>query len=195
MKNLEDTTKLGGLNQRLPIQQCNKILKYSGTHQQKDDTMDNFFSSVPARYGTTDVELTIGIKTLLTDVYAIGSKSGIKSSEVFQDRFCECGIPINIWSDNAQEEFMGSVRKLLRTHGEGSKQFESHKHNQKPAKRRIQEIKGTTWTVLDHSGAPNGPESSTWHMSLRLSTEWCTTHCIGVIHTRLIMFLHLMLHT
>ena len=38
---------------------------------------------------------------------------------------------------------MGSVSKLLRAYGVGSKQSEPHKQNQNPAEHRIQEIKVT----------------------------------------------------
>ena len=64
------------------------------------------------------------------------------------------GIPINIWSDNSQEEFMGSVLKLLHAYGVGSKEYEAQKQNQIPDERCIQDIKGTTFTVLDCYGAP-----------------------------------------
>ena len=50
---------------------------------------------------------------------------------------------------------MGSVRKLLRAYGVGSKKSESHKQNQNPAERSIQEIKCTTCTVLDRSCTPS----------------------------------------
>ena len=50
---------------------------------------------------------------------------------------------------------MGSVSKLLRAYGVGGKQSEPHKQNQNPAEHRIQEIKVTTCTVLDHYGAPS----------------------------------------
>ena len=49
---------------------------------------------------------------------------------------------------------MGSVHKLLRAYGVGSKQYKAHKQNQNPAERHIQETKGTTFTVLDRSVAP-----------------------------------------
>ena len=49
---------------------------------------------------------------------------------------------------------MGSVRKLLRAYEVGRKKSESHNHNQKPDKCRIQDIKGTTCTVLDCYGEP-----------------------------------------
>ena len=48
---------------------------------------------------------------------------------------------------------MGSVRKLLRDYGMGSKKSEVHKQNRNPRERCIQEIKGTTSTILDKSGA------------------------------------------
>ena len=50
---------------------------------------------------------------------------------------------------------MGSLRKLIRAYGVRSKQSEAHKHNQNPAERRIQEIKGTNFTILNRSGAPS----------------------------------------
>ena len=62
-------------------------------------------------------------------------------------------IHINIWSGNAQEEFMGSVLKLLSDCLLGRKQSGAHKHNYNPAEHRIQDIKGTTLTFLDRSGA------------------------------------------
>ena len=50
---------------------------------------------------------------------------------------------------------MGSVHKLLRAYGVGSKQYKARKQNQNPAERHIQETKGTTFTVLDRSGEPS----------------------------------------
>ena len=50
---------------------------------------------------------------------------------------------------------MGSVRKLICAYGVVSKQYEAHKHNQNPAERSIQEIKGTNFTVINRSGAPS----------------------------------------
>ena len=97
--------------------QTNNIFPYSGPLRYKDYAIDVFFASVRAHDGTTAVELIYGTKILLTDVYDIGSKSGVNIGKVFQDRFCECGTPINIWSDNAQTYFMGSVHKLLHAYG------------------------------------------------------------------------------
>ena len=104
--------------------------------------------------GTISVEIIFGTNTLLTDFYAIGSKSVLNISKVLYDRFRYNGIPINIWSNNSQEYFIGSVRKLLHAYVVGRKNSESQKHNQNPDERRIQYIKGTTITVLDHSVAP-----------------------------------------
>ena len=49
---------------------------------------------------------------------------------------------------------MGSVRKILRTYGVGSKKYEAHKQNHNPYECHIQDIKCTTRTILDHSGVP-----------------------------------------
>ena len=87
---------------------------------------------------TTDVELIVGTKKFLMDVYAIGSNSGPNFSKFLQDRFLDSQIPINIWSDNSQGKSMGSVRKFLHAYGVGSKQSEAHKQNQNPGERRIQ---------------------------------------------------------
>ena len=127
IKTLESTTQLGSFNQRLPARQYNKRLHYIGPHQHEDDTIATLFSSVKTNDGTTAVKLIVGTKTLLTDVYAIGSKSVLNIAKVLQYRFCKRGIPINIWSNNSQEEFMGSVHKLLRAYGVGSKKSEAHK--------------------------------------------------------------------
>ena len=103
MKTLDSTTQLGGFDQRLPMRQYNKCFSYNGFHQHEDDAIDTFFSSVKSHDGTTAVELIVGTKTLLTDVYAIGSNSGLNISKVLLDCFRERGIPINIWSNNSQE--------------------------------------------------------------------------------------------
>ena len=135
--------------------QSNKWFPYSGPRQQKDDAINTFFSPVRAQDGTTVVEIIFGTKTLLTDVYAIGSRSGLKIAKVLQDGFRKGGIPINIQYDNVQEYFMGSVRNLLWIYTVGSNTSESHKHNNNPDKHCIQDIKGTTHIVLDHYGAPS----------------------------------------
>ena len=81
----------------------NRCLPYSGPHQHEDDPLDTLFSSVKSHNIYTAVEIIFGTKTLLTDVYAIVSKSGLNIAKFIQDRFYECGIIINIWSNNAQE--------------------------------------------------------------------------------------------
>ena len=62
---------------------------------------------------------------------------------------------INIWSDNVQEYFMGSVRKIIHAYGVGIKKYENNKKNKNPDNCLIQEIKGTTRTVIDCSGSPS----------------------------------------
>ena len=74
MKTLEATYQLDGFNQNIPMSQYNKHLYYIRTHQHEDDAIDTFFSSVRFHDRTTAVELIVGTKTLLTDVYAIGFK-------------------------------------------------------------------------------------------------------------------------
>ena len=161
----------------------NKISPYNGPHQHKDDAVNTFFSSVQAYYGTTDVGLIVGTKTLLTYVYAIGSKSGLNIAKFLQDRFHESGIPINIWSGNTQEEFMGCVRKLLCAYVVGRKKYKAHKKNQNPSERLIQETKSTTCTILDRSDTP----SWSWILCMayavsiinciaQQSLSWCTPH-------------------
>ena len=114
MKNLVATTQLGGFNQRILMRQSNKSLPYSGPYQHEDDAIVTFFSSVKSNAGTTDIELIFGKNTLLTYVYAIGSKSGPDIAQALQDRFRESGITINIWYNNAQEEFMGAWKTSVR---------------------------------------------------------------------------------
>ena len=114
MNTIKATTQLSGFNQRLLMRQSNKRFPYSGHHWNEDDAIDTFFSSVPSHYGTAFIEIIVGIKTLLNDVYVIVSNSGLNISKVIKYCFRNHGITINIWSDNVQEDFMGSVRKLLR---------------------------------------------------------------------------------
>ena len=129
MKTSEASTKLGGFKQLFQMLHSNKRLSYSEPQKNDDDAINNFFSSVRAHDGTTPIELIIDTETLLTNVYAIGSKSSLNIAKVLQYRFREGGITINIWSDNAQKEFMGSVCKLLRAYGVGSKKYEAQKNN------------------------------------------------------------------
>ena len=91
------------------MRQSNKNFPYRGPRQRKDDAIHNFFCSVKYHNDTTNVELIDSTKILLTDVYDIGSKSGLNIDKIIQGYFCESGIPINNWPDNAQEEFMGIV--------------------------------------------------------------------------------------
>ena len=136
------------------MRQSNKRFPYSGPHRHKDEAIENFLYSLKYHNDTTSVELNIGTKTLLVDFYTIGSKAGLNIAKVTQDHFCKRGIPVNFWYNNAQEQFMGSVNKVLCTYGLGSKQSESHKQNQNPSKCCIQEIKVTTRNVFDCSGTP-----------------------------------------
>ena len=112
MNTQEAKTQLGGFNQRLLMRQSNNHFPYSGTHQHKDESIDTFFSSVESHDVTINVELVVGTKTLLTDVYAIRSKSDLNIAKILLDRFREHRIPIKIWSDNAQEELMESVKNF-----------------------------------------------------------------------------------
>ena len=52
---------------------------------------------------------------------------------------------------------MGCVLKLLRVYGLGRKKYEVHRQNNNPAKRHVQDIKGTPRTDLDCSVSPNWP--------------------------------------
>ena len=117
------------------------------------------------------------------DVYYIVSKWGMNISKFLQYRFYECGISITIFSDNAQEEFIRSVHKLIRAYGVEVKQSEAHKQNQNPAERRIHATKVTNCTILNRSGAPS------WYWLLcmacvvsiincmdHLSLSWCNPH-------------------
>ena len=101
MRTLKATTQLGDFNQRLLIRQSNKNFLYIGNHQHEENSIGTLFLSVTAHDGTAAIELISGTKILLTDVYAIGRKSGLNISMVFQDRFRKCGIPTNICYDNA----------------------------------------------------------------------------------------------
>ena len=64
IKTLEDTTELGGFNQRLPTRKSNKSFPYRGPYQHKDDTTNTLFSSVRAHNGTTAVELLLAPRHL-----------------------------------------------------------------------------------------------------------------------------------
>ena len=71
MKTLEATTQLFGFNQCLPMRQSNQRLTYRGPHQHKYDVIDTLFYSVVIHNDTTSVELIVGTKILITDVYVI----------------------------------------------------------------------------------------------------------------------------
>ena len=138
MNTLEAMTKPGGFNQFRLMRKYNKRFPYIGPHQHEDDAIYNFLSLLKYHDSTNDVELIVDTNTILVGVYAIGSNSVPNIAKFLQDRFCERGIPINIWSDNSQEKFMGSAQKLLHAYGGVIKQYESHKNNQDPDERRIQ---------------------------------------------------------
>ena len=102
MKTLDATTQFGGFNLRILMIQSNKRFPYNRPLRHKDDAIDNLFSYVQAHDSTATVETIVITKTLLTNVYAIGSKSGLNIVKVLQERFLKHGIPIDIWYDNAQ---------------------------------------------------------------------------------------------
>ena len=81
-KILEDITQIGGFNQRLPMRQSNKRFPYGRPCKHKYDVINAFFYYVKSHNGTTTVELISGTKTLLTDVYAIGTKSGLNDFQI-----------------------------------------------------------------------------------------------------------------
>ena len=96
IKTLEATTQLGGFNQHLPMRQYNKRFPYSEPQQNEDDAIDTFFYSVKAHDDTIAVELIVGTKELLMNVYDKGSKSGLNIAKVLQDRLINSGITIKI---------------------------------------------------------------------------------------------------
>ena len=87
MKTLEAATQLGCFNQHLPMTLYDNQFPYSEPHWHKDDDIDALLYSVRAHGGTTTVELIVVTKTLLTCVYAIGSKSGIHIYKILQYLF------------------------------------------------------------------------------------------------------------
>ena len=89
MKTLEATTKIGGLNQHLLMQQSRKRFPYIKPHRHKDDDIDTFLSLAPVHDGTIVMKLIFGSKTLRTDVYVIGFNPGLNIDKVLQDRFCD----------------------------------------------------------------------------------------------------------
>ena len=82
MKNLEATNQLGGFNQSIPMRQYNMRFPHSMTHWKEDFAIITFLSSVQSHDGTTTIELIVGTKTLLTDVYAKGNKSGLNAFQI-----------------------------------------------------------------------------------------------------------------
>ena len=133
MKTIEATTQFCCSNQHLQMIQFHKSFHYIRTHQNEDDAINNFFPSVWSHDGNTAIELIVGTRILLMDVYDIVSKSGLNIARFIQDCFCKCVIPINILFENSKEAFMGRVRNILCTYGLGSKQPKSHKHIQNPS--------------------------------------------------------------
>ena len=73
--------QLGVFNQCRLMRQSNNIFPYIGPHRHEDDTIDTFLFSLKSHDGTTNVEIIVGTKTLLMDVYAIGYKSGLNISK------------------------------------------------------------------------------------------------------------------
>ena len=96
MKTLKAATLVGAFNQRLQTRHSNKRFPYSRPYKHEYDRINNFFSSVQANNITYSIELVVVTKTLLTDVYAIGSKSGLNIDKFFQEHFRERGITMNI---------------------------------------------------------------------------------------------------
>ena len=82
MKTIEATTQLGGFNQSIPMRKSNKRFPYIKPHWHEDVAIITFWSSVLSHDGTTTVELIVGTKTLLTDVYAIGPKLGLDICQI-----------------------------------------------------------------------------------------------------------------
>ena len=82
------------------MRQSNKCFPYIRSHLHEDDAIDTFLSSVKSHDGNNAVEIIVGAKTILRDLNAVVSKSGLNISKVLQDRFRERRFLINIWSDN-----------------------------------------------------------------------------------------------
>ena len=92
MNTLNSTTQLGGFNQLTPTRQPIKLFTYSAPQRHEEYAINTLFSLVTSHNGTTAVELIVGTKNLLTDVYAIGPNSGLNIANVLQHRFRKHGI-------------------------------------------------------------------------------------------------------
>ena len=149
--------------------------------------MNIFLSSVKFHDGTTAVELIVSAKTLLTNVYAIESKSSLNIDKVLQDHFCEHEMIINIWSDISQEEFMGSVHNLLYSYRVRSKQYEAHNITRTLMDAIFSILKATISLSLIFLVQQAGTGSYAWPMLSQYSTALVIDTCLGVPHTRLHM--------
>jgi hypothetical protein len=153
-KTLEATTQMANNTLRLPLRQhyksrfpalnCRRLREVFAT--------DTFFSSEKALGGATCAQIYVGKTSHLTVVFAMKTES--QMADTLQDFIRQWGAPNGLLSDNSKTQTGAAVTDILRLYNIRDLQTEPHHPNQNLAERRIQEVKRTSNSILDRTGAP-----------------------------------------
>ena len=161
-RTLENTTQYARADTRIPMRKHFKTRFPAANVPRWDETVatDMIFSDVPAHDdgikghgGTTIAQLFTGIKSLVTDLFPLKSKSDMVGA--FEDLIRRRGAPNALGSDNAKEQTAKAVDELLRMYHIGDFQCEPHYQHQNDAERRIQDIKKLSDGIMDRTGTPS----------------------------------------
>ena len=114
---------------------------------------DTIFSDIPAiDSGVTVVQICVGKRTLVTDVYPLKSQNQFVNT--LEDNIRFRGAMTKLISDYAKVDISNKVKNILRMYHSSSWNSEPYHQNQNPAEGRYCTLKSWTNTIMNRSGAP-----------------------------------------
>jgi hypothetical protein len=119
---------------------------------------NSYFSDTPSldaglrgHFGTTMLQLFWGCKRLITAVYPMWREGNVSGTlEDFIRQYC---APTSLFSNNAKSQIGKAVLEILSMYAIKDFQCEPHHQHPKFAKRRIQEVKKLSNSLLDLTGS------------------------------------------
>ena len=121
--------------------------------QSEEVATDTIFSDTPAiDSGVTMVQIFVGKRTLVTDVYPL--KFQKQFDNTLEDNIRFRGAMTKLISDYGKVEISNKVKDILRMYHSSSWNSELYHQNQNPAEGRYCTLKSWTNTIMNRSGAP-----------------------------------------
>ena len=121
--------------------------------QSEEVATDTIFSDTPAiDSGVTMVQIFVGKRTLVTDVYPLKFQKQFVNT--LEDNIRFRGAMTKLISDYGKVEISNKVKDILRMYHSSSWNSELYHQNQNPAEGRYCTLKSWTNTIMNRSGAP-----------------------------------------